>query len=115
MGLGAALLLMLQAGAPGTLNFDVRCMIALGQMAETTDQETRAAASTASQYYFGRIDGRVPDGQLEAALVGETRGMPAEPSPQLLQACGTYMAARGQRLAEVGRRMGEREGPPTRR
>jgi hypothetical protein len=116
MGFTGALLLALQsAGSPGTLGFDVRCMIALGQMAQSADGETRAAANSASQYYFGRIDSRVPDGELEATLIRETRGMPERLDPQLLQACGTFMAGRGQRLSEVGRRIGEREGQPVRR
>jgi len=115
MGGVAVLLLALQTATPGSLTFDVQCMVALGQMTETADQSARAAASTASQFYFGRIDGRVPDGRLEAALVRETHGMPEQPSPALPQACGNFMAGRGQRLSEVGRRMSEREAQPARR
>ena len=116
MSLTAALLLALQGGAaPGTLTFDVRCMIALGQLGASGDQQVRAAASTASQFYFGRIDARVPDAELEAVLVRETRDMTEAPSAQLLEACGAYMAGRGERLAEAGRRMEQRAARPRRR
>ena len=53
-------------------------MIVLGQLSQSGDQTMRAAASTASQYYFGRIDGRVADAELEAAIWRETRGMRAD-------------------------------------
>ncbi len=112
----AALLLALQgAGAPGTLNFDVRCMVALGQLSQSGEQAIRTAASTASQYYFGRIDGRVADAELEAAIWRETRGMRGEDQAPLIQACAAYMQARGQRLVEVGNRISAREGQPAQR
>ena len=116
MSLAAALLLALQgSGAPGTLTFDVRCMIALGQLGASGDQQVRTAASTASQFFFGRIDARVPDAELEAVLVRETRDMAEAPGAELLAACGAYMAGRGERLAEAGRRMEQREAPSPRR
>jgi hypothetical protein len=115
MSFTAALLLALQgAGAPGTLTFDVRCMVTLGQLAQSGDENVRAAASTASQYYFGRIDGRVPDNDLEAAIWRETRQLRTDQRDQIIQACAAHMQARGQRLVEVGNRIGAREGQPAR-
>ena len=113
MSIAAALLLALQGvGAPGSLNFDVRCMDAFGQLSQSGDQTVRAAASTASQYYFGRIDGRVADAELEEAIWRETRAMRAEEQPALVQACAAQMQRRGERLVEVGNRIGIREGRP---
>lgn len=111
MGFTAALLLALQSGGvPGTLTFDVRCMIVLGQLAQSEDQNVRTAASTASQYYFGRIDGRVADAQLEETIWRESRELRADQRQQIVQACASHMQARGQRLVEVGTRIGAREG-----
>jgi hypothetical protein len=116
MSVTAALLLALQGvGAPGTLTFDVRCMIVLGQLSQSDDPTMRAAASTASQYYFGRIDGRVADAELEAAIWRETRGMREEEQAPLVQACAAHMQARGERLVEVGNRISARDAPPARR
>ena len=114
MGVAAALLLALQTATPGTLTFDVRCMIALGQMSQSGDQTARSAASTASQYFFGRIDGRVPDAELEAAIWRETRTMREDEGMRIIPACAEYMQARGQRLVDVGNRIGAREGQPAR-
>lgn len=115
MGFTGALLLALQsAGSPGTTTFDVRCMIVLGQLAQSQDQNVRSAASTASQYYFGRIDGRIADGQLEETIWRESRGLRADQREQIVQACASHMQARGQRLVEIGGRIGAREGQPAR-
>jgi transposase len=89
-------------------------MIVLGQLAQSEDQGIRAAASTASQYYFGRIDGRVADAQLEETIWRETRGLPPDQREQIVQACADHMRERGQRLVEVGNRIGAREGQPVR-
>lgn len=115
MELAAALLLMLQGGgAPGTLNFDVRCLVATGQLIQSQDQTLRRAGEVASQFYFGRIDSRVPDSAIEETIWRETRGMRAEERAQLLQACGTYMQQRGQRLTEIGNQISVREQAGTR-
>ena len=115
MSVAAALLLALRgAGAPTSLTFDVRCMVVLGQLAQSGEESMRAAASTASQYYFGRIDGRVPDAELEEAIWRETRGLRVDERQQIVQACATHMQQRGQRLVEVGNRIGAREGQPAR-
>jgi hypothetical protein len=115
VSVAAALLLALQgAGAPGSLTFDVRCMVVLGQLAGSGDESMRAAASTASQYYFGRIDGRVPDTALEEAIWRETRGLVAGERERIVQACAAHMQQRGQRLVEIGNRISAREGQPAR-
>jgi len=111
----AVLLLALQGGAPGSLTFDVRCMIALGQLARSTEPTYRQAGETGSQYYFGRIDARVRDDQLEETLLRETRGMREDQQAETLRACGAFLELRDQRLTEAGRRLSPAEGTATRR
>jgi hypothetical protein len=116
MSIAAALLLALQGGAvPGSLSFDVRCMITFGQLSQSDDATVRSAASTASQYYFGRIDGRVADAELEAVIWRETRTMRTDEQAALVQACAAHMQRRGQRLAEIGNRISARDGQPAQR
>lgn len=109
----AVLLLALQAGAPGSLTFDARCMVALGQLAQSTDPAIKRAGEVGSQYYFGRFDARVGDDALEEALRRETQGMRADQQGEMLRACGAFLERRGQRLTEIGDRISA--GAPPRR
>ncbi len=110
MSPAALLLLALQAGAPGSLTFDVRCMVTLGQLAQSTDPALKRAGEVGSQYYFGRFDARVDDAELEQTLRRETQGMQADQQGETLRACGAYMEQRGRRLSGIGDRISASEG-----
>ena len=101
----AVLLLALQAGAPGSLTFDVRCMVTLGQLAQSTDPALKRAGEVGSQYYFGRFDARVDDAALEQTLRRETQNMRADQQSEMLRACGAFLERRGQRLSGIGDRI----------
>ena len=111
----AALLLALQAGAPGSLTFDVRCMVVLGQLAESSDPALKRAGEVGSQYYFGRFDGRIAEATLEETVRRETQGMRAEEQGETLRACAAFLEQRGRRLTEVGNRISAGEGAPSQR
>ena len=104
----AVLLLALQAGAPGSLTFDVRCMVVLGQLAQSTDPAIKRAGEVGSQYFFGRFDAQVGDASLEQALRRETRDMRLDQQGEMLRACGAFLERRGQRLSEIGNRISAR-------
>ena len=116
MSVSVVLLLALQGvGAPGSLTFDVRCMIVLGQLSQSGDQSMRAARKHRLAILFRPDRRQGADAELEAAIWRETRGMSEEEQAPLVQACAAHMQARGERLVEVGNRISARDGPPARR
>jgi hypothetical protein len=81
---------------------DLRCILALTQLAKMDKPEFQQAGMMASLYYIGRLDGRVPDLDLEGALEREFKAMtPPEYGP-LLQSCGATMQGRGAKISEIG-------------
>lgn len=81
---------------------DLRCVVALTQFAKMESAEIRQAGMTASLYFIGRLDGRVPDLDLEAALERELKTVPPSEYGSLLQSCGAAMQARGVKIIEIG-------------
>jgi len=106
----ATLVLAMQAGMPGSLTFDVRCMVALGQLAQSADPALKRAGEVGSQYFFGRFDAQTGDAALEETLRRETQGMQAGQQAELLRACGAFLETRGRRLTEAGNRISASEG-----
>ena len=92
------------------LAFDLRCFLVTAALRGSTDEAARAAGEQAALYYFGRIDGRMPGLDLEAALTREALQIRDEDRPALLTACGEVLTRRGRAVAEAGRRMQERAG-----
>ena len=107
LGAAAAALLFLAAAAPAPdaeTRADIRCFIAVSSLMESEDEAMRQAGSMASQYYLGRIDGRVPDLDLESAVAAE---LPIDQAAlqALMQSCGAELEKRGQEVVAVGKRL----------
>jgi hypothetical protein len=83
---------------------DVRCFILIAQLSTSDDPETRDAGRIGSQYFLGRIDGRAPGLDLEAAVAAEA---PAALAGQktLLPRCGELMKKRGDEVEAIGNRL----------
>ena len=113
----AALLLSTLAQAepqPDPLTFDLRCMIVAGSLRESPDANLRAAAAGASLFFFGRVDARLPEAELEQRLTAEAAAVLAGDRGQMMRACGAFMQARGQAMMAIGQRMTARaQGSPT--
>jgi hypothetical protein len=92
--------------APDTRN-DVRCLLAISALAENSDPSIKMAAMLGAQYYFGRVDGRVPPLDLEQVMLSEAAKLKDADIPLLLKACGERMEARGAALSGIGKRMQE--------
>ena len=108
----AALLLSTLAQAeppPDPLTFDLRCLIVSANLRQSQDANVRAAASGATLFFFGRVDARLSDAELERRLTQEAAAVSAGDRGELTRACGAFMQARGQALIEVGQRMTARE------
>jgi hypothetical protein len=55
-------------------------------------------------YYIGRIDGRVPQVDLEALLVKELSVMTQADLKSEAQRCGASLTARGQEITQIGKK-----------
>jgi hypothetical protein len=104
----AALLLSTLAQAeqpPDPLTFDLRCMIVAASLRESQDANTRAAASGASLFFFGRVDSRLTEAELERRLTEESAAVLAGNRAEIMRACGAFMQVRGQAMIAIGQRM----------
>jgi hypothetical protein len=104
--------LLLAAAAPPLdpeTKKDVRCFLALSMLNENEDEGIRQAGLLGSQYYLGRIDGRVPGLDLEAALEAEAGSIDEAAHTALLESCGKLMETRGSEVVAIGEAL-ERRG-----
>lgn len=96
------------AGAAAPLDVetrkDVRCLIVVGQLSKSEDPELRDAGRVASQYFLGRIDGRAPALDLEAAIAAEGAAAVADQKDLFLY-CGELMKKRGAEVEAIGNRL----------
>lgn len=108
----AALFLSAQApSGPPTdpLAFDLHCMIATASLRDSPDPTIRANGTAAALFFFGRVDARLSEAELERRIVAETPPVQHEDRVQLMHACGQFMSERGQVLVGIGQRISARE------
>lgn len=104
----AALLLAAQASAAvpsDPFAFDIRCMLATGDLIENADPEVRRLGETASAFFLGRVDLRGGGADLTQRILAEGGQMREEGRQALLVACGRFMEERGRAMEQTGRRM----------
>jgi len=101
--------LLIAAAAPITADTrnDVRCLLAVSALGENPDPTIKTSAMLAGQYYFGRVDGRIPPRDLEEVMLSEAAKLKDGDIPLLLKSCGERMMARGAALSAIGKRMQE--------
>src|SRR5689334_22708996 len=83
---------------------DVRCFIVVSSLADSNDDAAKTAGMMGTEYYLGRIDGRSPGLDLEAAVARELP-ISATHNANLLRSCGALMQKRGSEVEAVGRRL----------
>jgi len=81
---------------------DVRCVVVAISLTQSTDPQMKAVATAASLYFVGRLRGRAPDLDLEAAIVREIGAMKPENMRSEQQRCGGALQDEGGRLKAIG-------------
>lgn len=110
MLLAASLPMLAAAAPPGAEDrADVRCLVVAYHLAGNEDKEISQAGILISQYYLGRLDGRSPGLDLEAAIEAETKGMDDAQMKALLERCGAEVEKRGKDVEALGTRL-EKKG-----
>jgi len=87
---------------------DLRCFIALTVLADNDDPEIKQAASAGTLYFLGRLDGRTPALDIEAAVAAETTVMTDAAIRSLLKSCGDTLTRRGDYLIATGKALEKR-------
>jgi len=100
--LAAALALAASARAQDNNVSDIRCLVVALDLSKSPDPQTRSLATSAGLYFVGRLRGRAPDLDLEAAVVEQLRIMTREDLRTERDRCGTVLASQADRLAVMG-------------
>lgn len=102
-------LVSVRAGAQEAVNIaDIRCVVVgmrLSGMASSPDQ-SRGILLTL--YYMGRLDGRVPQLDIEDLLIEESSKMTNSDYAAEAKRCGAGLAEKGQQITKVGTDLIER-------
>ncbi len=106
----APLFILTAAAPPEELQTksDVRCLVAISSLQRSDDAAIKAAAALGMLYFMGRLDGRNPNLDYEAAMAAEAGPMKGQNISGLLQTCGKTMQDRGKMMMEVGERLQRR-------
>lgn len=97
--------LLFSTGAAAQASADVRCLILSNAFAKTgINPQAKKAAESSAFYYLGRIDGRIGDAQLRAALEGHAKTIKAATAGAEMQACVRRMQASGMRVQSLAPR-----------
>jgi hypothetical protein len=81
---------------------DVRCVVIAFGLVQSPDPQVKALATGASLYFVGRLRGRAPDLDLEAAIVKQVGAMTPEDMRDELQRCSGVLQVEGGKLQVIG-------------
>jgi hypothetical protein len=89
--------------------FDLRCLIIASQLRSSGDSQTSALGMAAGLFFFGRVDARLAEAEIEARMDEEARALANVDRQTAIRACGTFMSERGRALTAIGQRLEARE------
>jgi hypothetical protein len=87
---------------------DVRCVIIGMKLVGMADPAKQSAGMMLSIYYIGRLDGRVPQLDIEELMVKEISTMTASDYGSDAQRCGASLMDKGQEITRIGKDLVER-------
>jgi hypothetical protein len=86
---------------------DVRCVIVGIRLVQSGNSQQQLAGQLAAMYYVGRLDGRTPRWDAEAAISSEVGRMTPADYAADARRCGTELIVKGQQMAEWGKKLVE--------
>jgi hypothetical protein len=84
---------------------DVRCVVFAVSPLNSSDADMRSAGQGLFLYYLGRIDGRDPHFDLEAAVLKATHDAPGNAASAQNKQCAETMRARSKEVAAIGQKL----------
>lgn len=106
----AASLLLAGAAPPpdARTREDIRCLLATAMLADSKDPQVKQAGAAGALYYLGRLDGRSPGLDIEAAVEAEADSLTEATQGSLLKKCGATLEQRGAYLVQAGKALEKR-------
>jgi len=97
---------------------DVRCVVIAFELSQSPDPQLKSLATTAGLYFVGRLSGRAPELDLEAAMLEQFKAMSVEDRQSEQQRCGAILEGQANRLVVMAHDMQsrvtvDRSTPPT--
>ena len=87
---------------------DVRCLIVGMKISGMADSTQQSAGLMLSMYYIGRLDGRVPQLDIEDLMIREISTMTTADYGSEAKRCGASLTNKGQEITRIGKDMIER-------
>lgn len=91
---------------------DVRCVVVGMQIFDSDNSAQQATGMSLSLYYIGRLNGRMPQLDIEKLLVEEANKMTASESASEAKRCGAGISAIAEQISRVGNDFLERHRRP---
>lgn len=81
---------------------DIQCLVVGLRMASMTDPTVKTAALPTALYYFGKLDGRDPNLDLETKVIELVEKMTDDEFRTYARRCGAELQNRGAKITEMG-------------
>jgi hypothetical protein len=109
MLVGVLWLASVRAEAQEAVNIaDIRCVVVGMKLSEMVNSPDQSRGILLTLYYIGRLDGRVPQLDIENLLIEENSKMTSSDYASEAKRCGTGLAEKGQQITKVGKDLIER-------
>jgi uncharacterized protein YggE len=100
------------ASGEATTTTDLRCLFVSGALAQSDDPELKNIGTLSLFYFWGRIEGRLPTGEIAQRLIEEARKMTPEDVKGQAQTCANMSRAASQNLSDISDALQKSLGPP---
>jgi hypothetical protein len=100
------------ASGEATTATDLRCLFVSGALAQSDDPDLKNIGTLSLFYFWGRIEGRLPDGEIAQRLIDEAKKMTPEDIKAQAQTCANMSKAASQHLSDISDALQKALGPP---
>jgi len=87
---------------------DIRCIVVGFRMSQLPNPAQQTAGTMAALYYIGRLEGRMPNLDIEELMITEIGRMTATDYDSEAKRCGSHLMDKGQQITRFGKDMVER-------
>ena len=100
------------ASGEATTTTNLRCLFVSGALAQSDDPELKNIGTLSLFYFWGRIEGRMPAGDVAPRLIDEARKMTPDEVKAQAQTCASMSRAASQTLSDISDALQKALGPP---
>lgn len=101
---GALACLSSVAADAQTTGDDIRCLLVSAGFARVAkDDNSRRVSAMTGAFYLGRLNGRMSEPALSAAIRAQGKGLPAQQAEPVMRACAARAAAAEQQMSAAAK------------